>query len=133
MSVWFFSSPSPKFGISTAERVNSMSPAAQRLVSKKLGIRTHTDKALRASYSPSPTHRPPGDNTPVLLTPSSTSGSRSNTPRSRSNTPRSSSRSSTPGSQRSTPKRDGTDISSLTDNLLQLPHLPKRSKALDFF
>ncbi len=36
------------------ERVASMSPAAQRLATSKLGIRLGTDKALRASYTPSP-------------------------------------------------------------------------------
>lgn len=106
--------------MSTTDRVNSMSPAAQRLVSKKLGIKTNADKALRASYSPSPT-RHSGDRTPISLTPSGT-------PKSRSSTPSSGSR--TPGSDRRTPKRDGSDISSLTDNLLQLP---KRPKAQDFF
>ncbi|XP_046330560.2 splicing factor ESS-2 homolog [Haliotis rufescens] len=114
------SSPSPKFAMSTTDRVNSMSPAAQRLVSKKLGIKTHADKALRASYSPSPT-RHSGDRTPISLTPSGT-------PKSRSSTPSTGSR--TPGSDPRTPKRDGSDISSLTDNLLQLP---KRPKAQDFF
>ena len=39
---------------SLTERVAGMSPAAQRLASTKLGIRLGTDKALRASYTPSP-------------------------------------------------------------------------------
>lgn len=36
-----------------------MSPAARRLASNKLGIRLGTDKALKASYTPSPRRFPP--------------------------------------------------------------------------
>ena len=53
--------PKAKTGMTT--RVATMSPAAQRLASNKLGIRLGTDKALRASYTPSPSHlkqRTPG-------------------------------------------------------------------------
>ena len=93
-----------------------MSPAAQRLASSKLGIRTSTDKALRASYTPSPI-RKPGAGTPTPRT----------TPKSaRSVTPAKSAQ--TPGT---TPKSGSTtEVSSLTDNLL---NLPKRPRAQDFF
>ncbi|XP_069136281.1 splicing factor ESS-2 homolog [Argopecten irradians] len=107
-------SPSPKFGRSTTERLQSMSPAAQRLATARLGVRTQSDKALRASYTPSPSHRLTGGKSPSL-TPKLTPKHSSDTP----------SGGTTPGS-----KRDGPDISSLTDNLLQLP---KRKKASDFF
>ncbi|XP_052074632.1 splicing factor ESS-2 homolog isoform X2 [Mytilus californianus] len=106
------SSPAARFGMSTTDRVASMSPAAQKLVNSRFRIRTHTDKALRDSYSPSPIHRLPGDKTPVRLTPT-------NTPKSVKTPNR------TPGS-----KREGSDITSLTDNLLKLP---KRKTAADFF
>ncbi|OWF40395.1 protein DGCR14-like [Mizuhopecten yessoensis] len=108
------SSPSPKFGRSTTERLQSMSPAAQRLATAQLGVRTQSDKALQASYTPSPTHRLAGGKTPTL-TPKLTPKSASSTPTGER----------TPGS-----KREGSDIASLTDNLLQLP---KRKKASDFF
>ncbi|WAQ94745.1 ESS2-like protein [Mya arenaria] len=78
--------------------------------------RTGTDKALRASYSPSPS-RTPGDKTPKLtpkLTPKNKTPVYSSSPR------------STPGS-----KRDASEVPSLTDNLLHIPK--KRSKATDFF
>ncbi|XP_061197833.1 splicing factor ESS-2 homolog [Saccostrea echinata] len=104
---------SPKFGRSTSDRISSMSPAAQRLAHSRLGIRSNTDKALRASYTPSPSNRLPGDKTPISLTPSRTP---------KNGTP---SAVRTPGS-----KREGGDVQSLTDNLLQLP---KRPKAADFF
>jgi protein DGCR14 len=44
---------SPKIGAasSSMERLNSMSPAARRLATSKLGIRLGTDKALKAAYS----------------------------------------------------------------------------------
>lgn len=57
---------SPKFGRS----ISSMSPAAQRLAHSRLGIGSKTYKALRASYTPSPSHRTPGSKTPISLTPS---------------------------------------------------------------
>lgn len=115
------------------ERISSLSPAAQRLLGTRIGVRTGTDKALRESYSPSPSHRSSGYKTPVLtpkLTPKSKTPS--------SSTP---SGNSTPGSEHS-----GNDTPFLTDNLLQLPKkrtvnedtppssLPgKRLKATDFF
>ncbi|KAL5016601.1 hypothetical protein ScPMuIL_006190 [Solemya velum] len=109
-----FSTPSPKFGKSTTERLNSMSPAAQRLVTSRLGIRKNTDKALRASYSPSPVHKLPGDKTPICLTPKS-------------------SRSDTPSSFTGTPTRTPENKHvSLTDNLLNLPKR-QRAAASDFF
>lgn len=104
---------SPKFGRSTSDRISSMSPAAQKLAHSRLGIRSSTDKALRASYTPSPSHRLPGSKTPISLTPSGTP---------MSSTP---SVKGTPGS-----KRGVGDVQSLTDNLLQIP---KRPKAADFF
>jgi protein DGCR14 len=109
------SSPSPKFGMSKTERLNSMSPAAQRLASSKLRIRTNTDKALRASYTPSPSHRLIGDKTPIQTTPSPRQ-----TPKSGAGTPKT----------LVTPKRISSE-GTLTDNLLNLPI--KRKKAEDFF
>ena len=102
--------------MSHTERINSMSPAAQRLIGKSFGVRTNTDKALRASYTPSPGHRSVGDKTPIL-TPK---GARKNkTPSVRT----------TPGSKRSVERT--LETPSLTDNLLQIPK--KRPKAADFF
>ncbi|XP_070206069.1 splicing factor ESS-2 homolog isoform X2 [Littorina saxatilis] len=109
-------SPSPS--MSPLERLNSMSPAAQRLVSKRLGIRTSTDSALRASYTPSPS-RVPGDKTPVHLSSASPGSSRSGSNKSTSR----------PSPLRQSPRRS-TPKSSLTDNLLKLP---KRRNASDFF
>lgn len=103
--------------MSPLERFSGMSPAAQRLASKRLGVRTHTDTALQASYSPSPT-RSLGDNTPLHF---------SSTP-----SPASSRPSNTPGSRHSLDalKTADKEKSSITDDLLQLP---KRQKASDFF
>uniref|UniRef100_A0A672GD40 Ess-2 splicing factor homolog n=1 Tax=Salarias fasciatus TaxID=181472 RepID=A0A672GD40_SALFA len=84
----------------------ALTPALQRLVNRTSS--KYTDKALRASYTPSPSHRAAGCKTP-LGGPATPSG----TP-----TPN---KAKTPGSQ---------DLTSLTDNLLQLP---KRRKASDFF
>ena len=78
------------------ERLTQLSPAAQRLASSKLGIRTGTDKALRASYTPSPARL--GESTP------------NHTPCT-GLTPR------TPDIKGDTPTR----ITSLSDNLLNLP------------
>jgi len=105
-------SPSPKFGSSRTDRLQFLSPAAQSLASKKLGIRTSTDQALKASYTPSPGHRTPGSKTPTVATPSP-----SRTPK-QAKTP----------SGRSASKQSNSE--SLTDNLL---NLPKRAKAGDFF
>uniref|UniRef100_A0A3Q1F4Y6 Ess-2 splicing factor homolog n=1 Tax=Acanthochromis polyacanthus TaxID=80966 RepID=A0A3Q1F4Y6_9TELE len=84
----------------------ALTPALQRLVNRTSS--KYTDKALRASYTPSPSHRVAGCKSP-FGGPSTPSG----TP-----TPN---KSKTPSSQ---------DLTSLTDNLLQLP---KRRKASDFF
>ncbi|BFZ15821.1 hypothetical protein BsWGS_18860 [Bradybaena similaris] len=121
-----FASPSPtsKIGLSSSERLSSMSPAAQRLASKRLGIQTSSDKALQASYSPSPSpsHRLPGTSTPVRLTPGSRR-SRASLPGSpAASTPDSTQRSATPTSEHA----------SLTDHLLHLPKR-KRTTAADFF
>lgn len=112
------SSPSPKrFGSARSmERLQSLSPAAQRLVNKSVS-RVGTDKSLRASYTPSPRSLP-GDKTPILrTTPGRTPGK---TP---TKTP-----TRTP---KRTPKR--TESVSLTDNLLDLPKRNSRAKAADFF
>ncbi|XP_030073550.1 splicing factor ESS-2 homolog [Microcaecilia unicolor] len=81
----------------------ALSPALQRLVNRTAN--KYTDKALRASYTPSPVHTtvPAGGPQTPTVTPA----------------PRTVSR--TPVTQ---------DPTSLTDNLLQLP---KRRKASDFF
>lgn len=105
-------SPTPKFGMSHSDRINSMSPAAQRLIGKSFGVRTHTDKALRASYSPSPGHGSVGDKTPTL-------------------TPKGIQKNKTPSKQTPGSKRSVEGTPSLTDNLLQIPR--KRQKAADFF
>ncbi|MGH0163724.1 UNVERIFIED_CONTAM: hypothetical protein FKN15_062975 [Acipenser sinensis] len=85
----------------------ALSPALQRLVNRTAS--KYTDKALRASYTPSPAHSgTPGCKTPVGLS----------TP---SGTPTPSGNARTPATQ---------DPASITDNLLQLP---KRRKAADFF
>ena len=80
--------------MNSVERLGQMSPAAQRLASQKLGIRTGTDKSLRASYTPSP-NRLSVANTPTHSQPSTPSASKH---------------------YDSTP-----EMSSLTDNLLNLP------------
>ncbi|KAK7895250.1 hypothetical protein WMY93_020575 [Mugilogobius chulae] len=83
----------------------ALSPALQRLVNRTSS--KYTDKALRASYTPSPSRRN------ALKSPFNGPATPSGTP-----TP---TKAKTPSSQ---------DITSLTDNLLQLP---KRRKASDFF
>ncbi|XP_067834224.1 splicing factor ESS-2 homolog [Heptranchias perlo] len=80
-----------------------MSPALQRLVNRTSS--KYTDKALRASYTPSPAHK----GTPRCKTPAA------------DGTPKVPTSTHTPNSQ---------DPTSITDNLLQLP---KRKKAADFF
>ncbi|XP_066507122.1 splicing factor ESS-2 homolog isoform X2 [Hoplias malabaricus] len=84
----------------------ALSPALQRLVNRSSS--KFTDKALRASYTPSPSHRGTGAKTPHggIATPSGTP------------TP---SKTKTPAAH---------DPASITDDLLQLP---KRRKASDFF
>lgn len=119
----FLFSPSPKLGGSKTDRLQFLSPAAQSLASKKLGIRVNSDKALQASYTPSPsTSRTPGDKTPSLI--SSSPGSSS---------VRSTKGGATPDSSKTTPKRavkHPSASASITDNLL---NLPKRAKAQEFF
>ncbi|CAL1569432.1 unnamed protein product [Knipowitschia caucasica] len=83
----------------------ALSPALQRLVNRTSS--KYTDKALRASYTPSPSHRR------VAKSPFNGPATPTGTP-----TPL---KAKTPSSQ---------DVTSLTDNLLQLP---KRRKAADFF
>ncbi|XP_067911575.1 splicing factor ESS-2 homolog [Heterodontus francisci] len=80
-----------------------MSPALQRLVNRTSS--KYTDRALRASYTPSPAHK----QTPQCKTPCA------------GGTPNALTAGHTPSSQ---------DPTSITDNLLQLP---KRKKAADFF
>ncbi|XP_074473591.1 splicing factor ESS-2 homolog isoform X1 [Sebastes fasciatus] len=82
----------------------ALTPALQRLVNRTSS--KYTDKALRASYTPSPSDR-------VCKSPFGGPATPTGTP-----TP---TKAKTPGSQ---------DLTSLTDNLLQLP---KRRKASDFF
>lgn len=83
----------------------ALSPALQRLVNRTSS--KYTDKALRASYTPSPSHRN------IAKSPFNSPATPSGTP-----TPN---KTKTPSSQ---------DLTSLTDNLLQLP---KRKKASDYF
>ncbi|XP_077995755.1 splicing factor ESS-2 homolog [Glandiceps talaboti] len=108
-------SPSLK-RMGSVDRMKMLSPAAQKLVNKSLGKRASTDAALRASYTPSPQHTPSSDKTPARLTPNRTPNK-------------------TPGKSGTTPKLPviGSDISSLTDNLLNLPKRTNRPKATDFF
>ncbi|KAK6641901.1 hypothetical protein RUM44_013621 [Polyplax serrata] len=115
------SGQTPKRQTSSMNRLNEMSPAAQRLASVSLGHRLGTDSALRNSYSPSPRStriKSPYQN----LTP--------RTPR----TP------STPKTPIASPNvklknlvRRQTPVS-VTDDLLKLPRIgSKRPKASDFF
>jgi protein DGCR14 len=120
----------PKTGSMTV-RVSTMSPAAIRLATSKLGIRLGTDKALRASYTPSPARRT------KKSTPSARSMIRSSVSR---RTPASTSSSSVTPKLPSTPADVGDrgveDPSSLTDNLLNIRASTSkgqsRSKASDF-
>jgi protein DGCR14 len=112
----------PKATGSLSVRVSTMSPAAQRLATSKLGIRLGTDKVLQASYTPSPMR---SDQTPKSAR-SSISSSVRLTPRNVAATP------STPKFA-SKPKSVIDDTSSLTDNLLNLPSTSKqRPRASDF-
>ena len=105
---------------SRTSRIASLSPAAQKLATGKLRIGTATDKALRASYTPSPSshhgENSSKDKTPVLRTPQN-----ERTPNSLHWTPKAV----------YTPTR--TEAESLTDNLLNLPPAQKRTKASEFF
>ncbi|XP_065663372.1 splicing factor ESS-2 homolog [Hydra vulgaris] len=87
---------SPRQGMLTSERLEKLSPAAQKLL--KAGVRVGTDKSLQASYSPSP----------IAFNIYGMS------PKNR-----------TPGSQRQRTKTPGSthDDSSITDDLLKLPEV----------
>lgn len=142
-----------------AGRLSTLSPAAQRLVDKQpgLGIRKSSDRALHASYTPSPS-RLSGDRTPVHLGSARSKGSL--TPRTPSSARRTPSASSTPSrtssSGLSTPSKKKTIIAasgnlmrnsgsnnnraptptqtqtkSLTDGLDL--KIPSRKKASDYF
>ena len=117
---------------SSSERVMAMSPAAQRLLSTKLGVRLNTDKALRQSYTPSPSSRrlssTPGKETPTFIsTPSVVTPKRHQKQ-----------------SKRLSVAGDKEAALSITDNLLDLPKRPNmasessqkdvnRKCAADFF
>uniref|UniRef100_T1J2N2 Uncharacterized protein n=1 Tax=Strigamia maritima TaxID=126957 RepID=T1J2N2_STRMM len=101
----------------TPKRLESMSPAAQRLASSRLRIRMGTDKALMASYTPS---RP-------------TTGSIASTPNC-TPTPLSGQLSLvSPRAVIKELKKVSEAGTSLTDNLLQIPTIVKRKSAADFF
>lgn len=121
---------------SSIERISSLSPAAQRLFGSRIRVGSGTDKALRQSYTPSPSHRQHGNKTPKM-TPKLT-------PKSKTPLCRTPNGANTPGSERG---QSATPF--LTDNLLQLPKkrtssdkqitpddftaTKKRPKAADFF
>ncbi|KAJ9595211.1 hypothetical protein L9F63_013498 [Diploptera punctata] len=91
--------PSPRPGsVSSLECLSTMSPAAQRLASTQLRRRLGSDRALLASYSPSPQR----SIQPSHLTPSSKSSSVRK-------------------------KRIATPNLNITDNLLNLPKRPRAS------
>lgn len=123
-----FASPSPnRFGsVNSLERIRTLSSAAQKLVQRSVG---QTDKALRASYSPSP-QRSVGSRTP------STGGTPNRTPGlTPGKSPASKRVRASPASTRSQ-----SEPPSLTDNLLDLPKrtsVPSkqstRQNASDFF
>ena len=110
----------PKSVGSLSVRVSTMTPAAQRLATTKLGIRLGTDKALQASYTPSPMRTPK----------SSVRSSISSSVRLNPMTPRNV---ATP-TLASKAKLSDVDTATLTDNLLNLPSTSKqRPRASDFF
>ncbi|XP_071485470.1 splicing factor ESS-2 homolog [Diadema antillarum] len=122
-------SPSPKrFGsVNSMERIRTLSSAAQKLVQRSVG---HADKALRASYTPSPS-RSMGSRTPSVggtpnRTPGLTPGKSPATKRGQQLV------GASPASTRSQ-----SEPASLTDNLLDLPKRtssgPSRKKATDYF
>ena len=106
-------------GMSPMERLNVMSPAAQRLATKRFGVRRLTSSALQATYN-TPSPRSLCGRTPPL--PSSPS-------------PRSPKKrlighkGMCPMTQRSS--CESSPGASLTDNLLKLPR--QRKTAADFF
>lgn len=97
--------------IMSSERMNTLSPAARRLVAgnKKLGL--SSDRTLKQSYTPTPTSiKRRGDLTPISKTP---------TPTSRIS---------------GTPTDSGSNTPSITDNLLNIPSKKKKKNtAADFF
>ncbi|CAK8677924.1 unnamed protein product [Clavelina lepadiformis] len=104
MKASFLGTPNRMGSVMRSERLNTLSPAARRLVSKKFNL--GTDKALKASYTPTPPQRRlAGDDTPLAKTP----------------TPR----------LRTTPKNTPSQ-GDITDNLLNIPS-KKRKLAADFF
>ncbi|XP_060865753.1 splicing factor ESS-2 homolog [Metopolophium dirhodum] len=103
------STPSPSNLMSSPlDRLNSMSPAAQRLICSRISSDRRRDAALRASYSPSPHTTPSGS--------PSISGLKNNIKK------------STPTNQ----KKPYEVPKNLTDNLLNI-NVSKRSRAVDFF
>ena len=120
-------SPSPSFGSSrSSERLNTLSPAAQRLANSKLGIRLSSgDRALRQSYTPSPLRK----NTPTPSTSRNTPISSRLTPKQKTPKTKASPLVRLPQSPRA--KSSKPPVASLTDNLLNLPI--KRKRATDFF
>ncbi|VDO94566.1 unnamed protein product [Soboliphyme baturini] len=61
------SSLTPKFSsVRSMERLSTMSPAAKRLASTKLGVRVATDKRHNLGYTPSPSRTP--KHTPLIST-----------------------------------------------------------------
>ncbi|XP_076041055.1 ess-2 splicing factor homolog [Oratosquilla oratoria] len=110
-------SPALKLGHHTSmEKLAAFSPAVQKL-SSKLGVHQKTDKALRASYTPSPSSRlrkptPTAELTKILHT----------TPSRLPVTPK------TPGSRRIASGVLPVDTG-LTDNLLNLPRRSQDSSA----
>ncbi|XP_033115755.1 splicing factor ESS-2 homolog [Anneissia japonica] len=111
---------SPSFGsLNSVERIRTLSPAAQRLVNRRT---KGTDKALRASYTPSPQSARKSDKTPILQA----------TPK---GTPVQTPVATCSGTSGGTPGNFNiaSSNSSLTDNLLDLPRRDSRKKATDFF
>jgi len=112
-----------------ASGLPTLSPAAKRLVSTKLGIRLGTDDMLRASYTPSP-RRSSATPTPR--------GSSVTPNQKRKTTSSSKSKSSTPrGDKAARPRKSGAAEEQLninTDNLLNIGGgATKRQRAQDFF
>lgn len=103
--------PSPLQKSTPFEKLTSMSPAAQQLATKRLGLHKNSDKSLLASYTPT-------RNSPRVTPGNSRRFDSPATP-------------VTPILQTSLESKRRNDTpSSLTDNLL---NLPKRAKATDYF
>ncbi|CAB4055835.1 DGCR14 [Lepeophtheirus salmonis] len=113
---------------SASLRIASMSPAAQRLATSKLGIRLGTDKSTSStSRTPTPSPRSKNPSTPLKNVISNSIRTKSTTPISQNLTDgllNLSSEQKTPCSN--------TSSESLTDNLLNIQKM-NRSKASDFF